>query len=137
MVDLKALAAKQRAKVAEVVSDKVDIMFGGEKVTLTVERVHPDVWDALVLANPRRPGSESDEQAGYNTKGVSLAYPRLLNDGEAMTKEEIAELFADLDSPWRNAIGIVIWGVNMNHALAEMRSVGKARAGRKSPSPAN
>ena len=137
MVDLKALAAKQRAKITEVVSEDVDIMFGGEKVTLTVERVHPDIWDALILANPRRRGSESDEEAGYNTKGVSLAYPRLLNGGEAMTKDEIAELFSDLESPWRNAIGVVIWGVNMNHALQEMRSAGKARAGRKSPSPAN
>lgn len=137
MVDLKALAAKQRAKVAAVVSDDVDIMFGGEKVTLTVERVHPDTWDALMLANPPRKGSKSDEEAGYNTKGVSLAYPRLLNDGEAMTKEQIAELWADLESPWRNAIGIVIWGVNMNHAFQEMRSAGKARAGQKSPSPAN
>ena len=137
MTDLKSLIAKQRAKNAEVVSESVDIVLGGEKVTLTVERVHPDVWDDLMISNPRRTGSESDAEAGYNTKAVTLAYPRLLLDGEALSKDDVGEMYAELDSAWRNAIGIVIWGVNMNHALSEMRSVGKARAGRKSPLPAN
>lgn len=137
MVDLKALIAKQRAKNSEVVSENVDIVLGGEKVTLTVERLHPDGWDALMLANPRRKGSESDAEAGYNTKAVTLAYPRLLLDGEALDREAVAEMYAELDSAWRNAIGIVIWGVNMNHALQEMRSLGKAPAGLRSPSPAN
>lgn len=137
MTDLKALISKQRAKNEKVVSDDVVIVVGGEPVTLTVERVHPDVWDQLILANPRRKGSESDDEAGYNTKGVTLAYPRLLIDGEALDKETLAELYAELDSTWRNAIGVVIWGINVNHALQEMRALGKVRAGRKSPSPAN
>lgn len=137
MTDLKALIANQRAKNAVVVSDDVEIVVGGEKVTLTIERVHPDAWDALMLAFPPRAGSASDSELGYNAKGVILNYPRLLNDGEALDEEGIAELYSDLDSVWRNAIGIVIWGVNMNHALQEMRSLGKARAGQKSHSPAN
>lgn len=138
MTDLKELAARQRAKMTEVVSDTVDVVLGGEKITLEVERLHPDDWDALMIANPARPGSKSDAEAGYNTKAVTLAYPRLKLNGEALTADQIKnDLYADLESPWRNAIAIVIWGVNVNHALVEMRALGKASAGRKSPSPAN
>lgn len=137
MTDLKALIAKQRAKNTEVVSDDVDVVLGGEKVVLTVERVHPDIWDALVLAHPPRSGSASDAELGYNGKSLTLAYPRILVDGESISGEGFAEVYGELDSTWRNAIGIVIWGININHALQELRSMGKARAGRRSPSPAN
>lgn len=136
-IDLKALIEKQRAAVAKVRSDDVEIMVGGELVALTVEKVHPDVWDELMMRNPARHGSDSDTEAGYNTKAVTLAYPRLILEGEALDAATRAELYADLDSTWRNALSIVIWGVNVNGPLSEMRALGKARAGRKSPSPAN
>lgn len=133
MVDLKALVAEQRAKAEKVVSEPVEIVLGGELVTVLVERLHPDLWDALMLANPPRKGSSADDDAGYNVKGVTLAYPRLMVDGEALSKDDFAEVYRDLDSTWRNAIGVMIWGVNVNHALQERRSLGKAIAGRKSP----
>lgn len=136
-IDLKALIEKQRAELEVVKSESVDVVLGGEKVTLTVEKVHPDVWDGLMQRNPARPGSDSDVEAGYNTKGVTLAYPRLLQDGVVLDAETRADLVAVLDSTWRNALSIVIWGVNVNGPLSELRALGKARAGRKSPSPAN
>lgn len=136
-IDLKALIEKQRAELEVVKSESVDVVLGGEKVTLTVEKVHPDVWDGLMQRNPARPGSDSDVEAGYNTKGVTLAYPRLLQDGEVLDEQTRADLVAVLDSTWRNALSIVIWGVNVNGPLSELRALGKARAGRKSPSPAN
>jgi hypothetical protein len=136
-IDLKALIEKQRAELEVVKSESVDVVLGGEKVTLTVEKVHPDVWDGLMQRNPARPGSDSDVEAGYNTKGVTLAYPRLLQDGEVLDEQTRADLVSVLDSTWRNALSIVIWGVNVNGPLSELRALGKARAGRKSPSPAN
>lgn len=136
-IDLKALIEKQRAELEVVKSENVDVVVGGEKVTLTVEKVHPDVWDGLMMRNPARPGSDSDAEAGYNTKGVTLAYPRLLQDGEVLDAATRADLVGVLDSTWRNALSIVIWGVNVNGPLAELRALGKAPAGRKSPSPAN
>lgn len=131
MTDLKALIEKQRAALSVVKFQDVSVVLGGEKVTLTVERVLPDVWDELMLRNPPRRGSKSDEDAGYNTKGVTLAYPRLLRDGEVLDAEMRAELYGVLDSTWRNNIGITIWGVNVNESLREMRELGKASAGRK------
>lgn len=136
-IDLKALIEKQRAELEVVKSESVDVVLGGEKITLTVEKVHPDVWDGLMQRNPARPGSDSDVEAGYNTKGVTLAYPRLLQDGVVLDEQTRADLVAVLDSTWRNALSIVIWGVNVNGPLSELRALGKARAGRKSPSPAN
>lgn len=136
MVDLKALVDRQRAKNEEVVSEDVDVVLGGEIVRITVQKVIPEVWDKLVMRNPARPGSASDEEAGYNTKGVTLAYPRLLIDDEVLDAETIASIYEVLESTWRNALGIVIWGVNVNGALKELRDLGKARAGQSSPSPA-
>lgn len=136
-IDLKALIEKQRAELEVVKSDDVDVVVGGERVTLTVEKVHPDVWDELTLRNPARPGSDADAELGYNAKGVTLAYPRLLQDGEVLDADTRVGLLSVLDSTWRNALGIVIWGVNVNGPLAELRALGKAPAGRKSPSPAN
>lgn len=136
-VDLKALIEKQRAELEVVKSDDVEVVLGGEIVTLTVEKLHPDEWDALILRNPPRPGAASDEETGYNTKGVTLGYPRLRQDGDLLGAERIKEMYSVLDSTWRNALSIVIWGVNINNSLAELRALGKARAGRKSPSPAN
>jgi len=136
-IDLKALIEKQRAELEVVKSESVDVVVGGEKVTLTVEKVHPDVWDGLMQRNPARPGSDSDVEAGYNTKGVTLAYPRLLQDGEVLDEQTRADLVSVLDSTWRNALSIVIWGVNVNGPLSELRALGKVPAGRKSPSPAN
>lgn len=137
MTDLKTLIDRQRAKNEEVVSEDVDVVLGGEIVRLTVQKVIPEVWDKLVMRNPARPGSASDEEAGYNTKGVTLSYPRLLMDGEVLDEQTIASIYEVLESTWRNALGIVIWGVNVNGALKELRELGKARAGGKSPSPAN
>ncbi|GAA1148400.1 hypothetical protein GCM10009651_36340 [Microbacterium natoriense] len=131
MTDLKALIEKQRAELEVVKFKTVDVVCGGEKVTLTVEKVIPDVWDALMISSPARRGSESDSIVGYNTKAVSLAYPRLLRDGELLDSQTRADLYAVLDSTWRNAIGVVIWGVNVNEPLQEMRTLGKASAGRK------
>lgn len=135
--DLKTLIDRQRAKNEEVVAEDVEVVLGGEIVTITVQKVTPETWDKLIMRNPARTGSASDEEAGYNTKGVTLAYPRLLLDGEVLDSETIASMYAVLESTWRNALGIVIWGVNVNGALKELRDLGKARAGRSSRLPAN
>lgn len=131
MTDLKALIEKQRAELEVVKFQTVDVVVGGEKVTLTVEKVLPDVWDGLMIASPARRGSESDSIVGYDTKAVSLVYPRLLLDGEVLDAQTRADLFAVLDSTWRNAIGVAIWGVNVHESLQEMHALGKASAGRK------
>lgn len=128
--DLKSLIEKQRAELAVVKSESVDVVVGGEKVTLTIEKLHPDVWDVLMMRSPARPGSEADGEVGYNTKAVTLAYPRILRDGELLDAESVADLYSVLDSVWRNALGIIIWGVNVNGPLAELRALGKAPAGR-------
>lgn len=137
MTDLKALIEKQREKLAEVVFQSVDVVVGGEKVTLDVEKLHPDEWDVLVAENPPRRGVDADNLVGYNPKAMTAAYPRIRVGDELLSAETWRDLYGVLDSVWRNQIEVTIWGVNVNESLKVLRGLGKARAGRKSPSPAN
>lgn len=131
MSRIKDLIAKQRAELETSAQQSVDVVLGGELVTLTFDRAQPDEWDALMVANPARQGAKSDAAVGYNAKAVSKAYPHVSADGEALDAETWAELFDSLDSVNRNNVEIVIWGVNINDALVKLRELGKARTGQK------
>lgn len=131
MVDVKALIAKQREELAVKKTWTVDVVCGGVKVTVGIDRVLPDVWDDLVASNPPRPGVEGDAMIGYNIKAVSAAYPGVTLDGQVQDAEDWAEFFSVLDSPYRNNIGTVIWGLNVNEALQALRDLGKSPAGEK------
>lgn len=131
MSRIKDLIAKQRAELEVSAQQSVDVVLGGELVTLTFERAMPDEWDALMVANPARPGAKSDAAVGYNAKAVSKAYPHVEADGERLDAETWAELFSSLDSVNRNNVEIVVWGVNINDALVKLRELGKARADQK------
>ncbi|MGW9268326.1 hypothetical protein [Microbacterium sp. NPDC055599] len=137
MTDFRALIAKQREKLEVVRESTLDVEFGGEMVTVGVSKVMPEQWDALIGACPPRPGREDDAQVGYNPKALASQYPNITVDGEKIDPEVWAEGFAIMDPTWRNNIEITIWGVNINESLRALRELGKARAGRKSPSPAN
>ncbi len=135
--DYKALIEKQRAKLEEVRQESIDVALGGEVVSLTVRKLHPDVWDALVGGNSPRRTVESDALVGYNPKAVAKAYPHVSADGEELDAATWADMYSVLESTWKNNVEVLIWGLNVNEALKELRELGKARAGRKSPSPAN
>lgn len=135
--DLKALIEKQRAKIDVVKESSVEVVIGDEKRVVTVGRVRPDAWDALMADNPPRRGVEADAMVGYNVKGVTVAYPLISVGGESLDAEGWAELYSVLDSVWRNNIGTLIWGVNVQETLKELQALGKAPAGQSSPSPAN
>lgn len=130
-VDVKALIEKQRAKLAVVKQQTLEVMLGGEKVTLTFDRALPDVWDGLMAANPPRRGNEADATVGYNTKAVSVAYPGVALGDEVLDAGTWAELYDVLDSVHRNNIGVTIWGININESLREMQDAGKGSAGQK------
>jgi hypothetical protein len=98
MADIKALIAKQRAELEVENRSELDVVLGGEIVTLSIERVHPDVWDTLMGDNPPRAGVEGDSVMGYNPKGVSASYPNVMVDGEVMDPETWAEMYSVLDS---------------------------------------
>jgi hypothetical protein len=131
------LIAKQRAAIEEVVEHTQEIEVDGEPVTIGIRKVLPPVWDDLIGKCPPRKGRDDDAQMGYNPKALSRAYPNVTVDGETVEAGEWAEFFDGLDPVYRNNIEITIWGVNINDTLRAMRELGKARAGRKSPSPAN
>lgn len=137
MVDIKALIAKQREELEVVKQGTAEVSLGGALVKLTFERVSADEWDALVGMNPPRPGLEGDATLGYNAKGVSALYPRVQIDGELQDAETWAEVYKVLDVVNRNSVDLVIWGININETMRELRALGKARADEKSSSPAN
>lgn len=129
MADIKALIAKQRAELEVVKQATVEVAVGGELVKLSFDRA-VDEWDDLVGLNPPRPGFESDAMVGYNPKGLARAYPHVAQDGERLDAETWADLYSVLDSVHRNNIEVVIWGLNVNETLRELRELGKARAGK-------
>lgn len=131
MVDVRALIAKQREQLAVKKTWTVDVVCAGQRVTVGIDRLHPDVWDGLVEAHPPRPGVEGDATIGYDIKGVSAAYPGVTVDGEIQSAEDWADFFSVLDSVHKNNIGTVIWGANVNEPLQELRDLGKSRAGGK------
>lgn len=135
--DFKALIAKQREQLEVVKEATVDVEFGGVMVEVGISKVLPDVWDALIGECPPRPGREDDAQVGYNPKALAAKYPNVTVDGVKVDPEDWASGFAIMDPPHRNNIEVTIWGVNINESLKALRELGKARAGRKSPSPAN
>lgn len=131
MSRIKDLIAKQRAELEVSAQQEVDVVLGGELVTLAFDRALPEEWDALMIANPARPAAKSDAAVGYNAKAVSKAYPHVTADGEKLDAETWADLFTSLDSVNRNNVEIAIWGVNINDALVKLRELGKARADQK------
>lgn len=137
MSRIQELIAKQRAKLEEVVEHTLEVEVDGDPVTIGIQKVLPPVWDDLIGASPARKGRVDDDQMGYNPKALSRAYPLVTVDGDDVSPEEWAAFFDGLDPVHRNNIEITIWGVNINDTLRVMRELGKARAGRKSPSPAN
>lgn len=128
-MSIKDLIAKQRAELAVVKTQAVEVVAGGERVELEFEKLLPDEWDALVASNPPRRGVEGDAMVGYNPKGLAAAYPRVRVAGEDADAESWAELYSVLDSVWRNTIEVSIWGMNVNSSLQALRDLGKARAG--------
>lgn len=137
MTDFKALIEKQRKKLETVEESTLDVEFGGQMVTVGVSKVLPEDWDALIGLCPPRPGREDDAQVGYNPKALTARYPAITVDGEKIDAEDWAAGFAIMDPAFRNNIELTIWGVNINESLQALRRLGKARAGRRSPSPAN
>lgn len=131
MGDLKASIAKAKAGLGVVKTQDTPIVVGGDEYTATVEKLLPDEWDALVMKHPPRQGSESDAMVGYNQAEVTINYPRLMIDGDMVDAETMREMYSVMDSTWRNGLGAIIWGVNVNESLKELRALGKARAGRK------
>lgn len=131
MVDVKALIAAQREKLETVKQFDVTVVCGGAKVNVSLERLQPDEWDALVNANPPRPGVEGDATIGYNPNGIAAVYPRVKLDGEDVDADTWTEFFGVLESLHKNNVGLVIWNANVYEILQELREVGKAPAGKK------
>lgn len=132
-MNLKDRIAAQKASLAEVKSQEVQVVLNEELATVTVKKLSPDEWDVLVSSNPPRPGVESDSMVGYNATAVSRNYPDIQVDGEIVDSDTWAEMFSVLDPIHRNNIGVVVWGVNINESLRKLRELGKASAGQKSP----
>lgn len=134
-MDIKALIAKQRAELDVKKVVPVQVVLGGEKVTVEVGKLTPDVWDDLVSTCPPRPGVEGDAMVGYNPKRLASLYPDISINGEPLSADDWADMYSVLDSAWRNNIEVTIWGVNVNESLQELRRLGKARSGKDSTSP--
>lgn len=137
MVDIKDLIAKQREELAVVKQGTAQVSLGGALVKITLERVSADEWSELVGHSPPRPGIEGDATLGYNAGGLSARYPRVAVDDEVLDAETWADLYKVLDVVNRNSVDLVIWGININETMRELRELGKAQAGKKSSLPAN
>jgi hypothetical protein len=133
------LIARQRAEVESVKSDEVDVVAGGELVTVVVQKLRPDDWQALVASHPPRTGVVADGNVGYDQDALPRAYPaaRLTVAGEQVSSEQWAQFFGVLEPVHRNNVHTLIWGVNVFTAVKELQALGKAKAGRPLSSPAN
>lgn len=136
-MDLNALIEKQRASLETPVTDAVDVILGGELVTVEVTKLRPELWDDLVSLHPPRRGS-TDDGVGYNQKTLPAHYPadRLSVGGEPVTGEQWTAIFASIDPAHRNSVGTVIWGINIYQSVTKLQALGKARAGVLPASPA-
>ena len=137
-MNLQELIAAQRAKLAAATPTEFDIVLGGEKLTVAINRMRPDQWAELTGAHPPRTGTV-DTGVGYNQATLPRDYPvELITIGGANPEQpEWQAAYEVLDPVHRVTIGNVIWGVNVFTGLKEFQALGKAAAGDSSDSPAN
>ncbi|SDG21503.1 hypothetical protein [Microbacterium sp. 77mftsu3.1] len=137
-MNIQELIKKQRAELAQEKIATVDIVLGGELVTVTAVKLLPDAWQQLVASCPPRTAVPGDSNIGYDQAMLPRLYPaeHLRVQGEPVTSEEWADLWSVLESVHRNNVGTVIWGLNHYAAVKELRELGKAAAGSASSSPA-
>lgn len=131
MTDVRALIQKQREQLETTVTGDLEVVLGGEKVTLTLVKVRPDEWDDLVAKNPPRPGVEGDAMTGYCEAGVARSYPRVSLNGDELDAETWGEVFDVLDVMHRNNVSVSIWGLNIHSSIKELQGLGKAVPGGK------
>lgn len=145
-MDLKDLIAKQRVEIERPVTETVDVVLGGELVTVVFSRLLPDDWQQLVAEHPPRTlGGDrprqvlSDGHVGYDQKALPRDYPvtHIAVAGEAVDVETWHALYDVLNTVHRENVHTVIWGLNVFDAIRELKSLGKAAAGSQSSSPAN
>ena len=139
MVDLHALIAKQRDVLAKTKKASVDVVLAGVLVAVEVTKLHPDQWQALVVDHPPRATAAGDAVVGYDEHGLPRDYPaeKISVGGEPVDQETWQEIYAVLEGVHRNNVGNLIWGLNVYQVLQELKTLGKAAAGRRSSSPAN
>lgn len=137
-MNIQELIEKQRAIVENPPSDSVNVVVAGEQVEVTVTKIHPDAWQALVAAHPPRTAATVDSNMGYNVYELPRDYPadRIKVGGNDVTSETWKELFSLIDSTHKNNVHTLMWGLNVYAAIQELAALGKAAAGRRSASPA-
>lgn len=137
-MDVRSLIAQQKAALESPPSAKVDVVYGGELVTVEVTKLIGGEWQALADAHPPRSGT-TDVGVFYNQATLPAAYPadQITFAGEKVTTEMWQEIYATMDAVHRNNIGAVMYGVNQHDVKKELVTLGKARQGQASVSPEN
>ena len=139
MKDLKALIEAEKQKIEDPSKETVPVAVGGVKVIVEVTKLQPAVWAALTALNPVRPNVPGDARVGFDQWTLPRGYPaeRIKIDGEAVTPEMWVELVDVLEFAHRMNVTTLMWGLNVFEAAKELATLGKARAGQRSSSPAN
>lgn len=129
--------AAQRAKIDGAEPVEFTVIVGGEETTLTIKRIEPTAWADLAASHKPRPGS-TDDGVGYNQESLPADYPvtHITVDGESIDQATWRDLYKVLDPTHKATIGNVIWGQNVYPAIKELIELGKAKAGKRSGSPA-
>jgi hypothetical protein len=138
-IDIDALIAEQRAEIERVKSEQVDVVAAGKIVTVVVQKLRPDEWQALVAKNAPRTAVSADANVGYNQDALPRVYPvdRIKVAGKTVTPEQWSSFFEVIEPAHKANVHTVMWGLNVFTAIKELQELGKAAAGQQSSSPAN
>ena len=137
-MDVQALIAAQKAAIESPPSAPVDVVYGGEIVTVEITKMLGGEWQALADAHPPRVGT-TDVGVYYNQVTLPAAYPaaHIRFGGEPVDADTWQEIYATMDAVHRNNVGAVMYGVNQHDVKKELAALGKVRRGQPSKSPEN
>lgn len=93
--------------------ESVDVVLGGELVTIEAAHVWGTDWQEIEDKNP--PVTAADRNSGFNRQALPRDYPasRLRVAGEPVDVETWQALFDLLEVPHQLSLSALMWGINV------------------------
>lgn len=131
--DLDAALDSARKKASEPETEAALVVVGTETFQIIYTKTDGESWNDFVGEFPPRDGHHGDGEAGYNVDAATKAYTKkravmVTPDGETInpTDAQWDGLFAVLDAPDLNSLGVTIWVLNVGRAVMRLNAAGKA-----------
>lgn len=93
--------------------ESVDVVLGGEVVTIEAAKVWGEEWQELERSHP--PVTHADLNSGFNRQTLPRDYPvdRLRVAGEKVNAATWQALYDVLEAPHQLSVAALLWGVNV------------------------